>query len=193
MNPTNFTKYLGLFVSIALTSAAATLITSCATPQHAGGAVALHQRTLLDADWFFHRGDVDDSNAVIAANFDDHQWQPIHLPHDYILDGAYDPTNARNHGYLAFMPAWYRKHLTIPALDQGKLLRLDFDGVFRNSEVWLNGTYLGKYLSGYTPFSYDITKVAKPGAENVITVRVGQERILKAGGTKAEEFTGMFI
>jgi len=127
---------------------------------------------LLDADWLFHRGDVADSNAVIAASFDDHQWESVHLPHDYVLDEAYNQTNARNHGYLPFRVGWYRKHLSIPASCQGKILRLDFDGVFRDSEVWLNGTFLGRHLSGYTPFSYDITALAQPGADNVITLRV---------------------
>lgn len=112
---------------------------------------------------------------MIAANFDDSEWHPVHLPHDYVLDGTYaDSTNkmVRSHGYLPYEVAWYRKHFTVPASDQGKILRLDFDGIFRNSEVWLNGQFLGQHLSGYTPFSYDITHLVKPGADNIITVRV---------------------
>ena len=155
-------------------------LVSCASRpvQPAAAETKLRQRTLLDADWRFHRGDVAASNEVIAANFDDQQWQRIHLPHDYVLDGTYaDSTDSsdhqvRNHGYLPYVVGWYRKQLFIPEADRGKILRLDFDGVFRDSEVWLNGQFLGRHLSGYTPFSYDITQIAKPGAENVITVRV---------------------
>jgi beta-galactosidase len=136
---------------------------------------ALPGRTLLDADWRFHRGDVSDSNEVISAQFDDAAWQKVHLPHDYVLDGTYaNSTNGmvRSHGYLPYPVGWYRKDFFIPESDQGKILRLDFGGIFRDSQVWLNGEYLGRHPSGYTPFSYDITKLAKVGAQNVITVRV---------------------
>lgn len=132
-------------------------------------------RTLLDANWMFHRGDVESSNEVIAVNFDDSEWHPVQLPHDYVLDGTYaDSTNkvVRGHAYLPYEVAWYRKHFTVPASDQEKILRLDFDGVFRDSEVWLNGEFLGRHLSGYTPFSYDVTRLVKPGVDNIITVRV---------------------
>ena len=132
-------------------------------------------RILLDADWLFHRGDVAASNDAISAGFEDAHWQRVHLPHDYVLDGTYaDSTNkmVRGHGYLPYEVAWYRKHFALPESDEGKIMRLDFDGIFRDSEVWLNGQYLGRHLSGYTPFSYDITHLIKPGADNVITVRV---------------------
>ncbi|HEV2331330.1 MAG TPA: glycoside hydrolase family 2 TIM barrel-domain containing protein [Verrucomicrobiae bacterium] len=129
------------------------------------------EATLLDADWRFHSNDIAGNDAAKPA-YDDGQWRQINVPNDYVQEGTYDRHNVRNHGYLPFEPAWYRKHFTIPASDQGKILRLDFDGVFRDSRVWLNGQFLGEHPSGYTPFSYDITQIAKPGAENVIAVRV---------------------
>ena len=129
------------------------------------------QETSLDADWLLQLNDVDEDEAV-APGFDDSQWRHVDVPNDYVQEGTYDPHNVRNHGYLPFKPAWYRKHFTIPASDQGRILRLDFDGVFRDSKVWLNGQYLGEHPSGYTPFSYDISQIAKPGAENVIVVFV---------------------
>ena len=98
--------------------------------------------------------------------------QRIDVPHDYVLSGAYSSTNDRNHGYLPVDVGWYRKRLIIPKSDEGKILSLDFDGVFRDSEVWLNGQSLGRHAGGYTPFSYDITHVANVGGENVIAVRV---------------------
>ena len=102
------------------------------------------------------------------------------------------PHNAKNHGYLPFNPAWYRKHFTIPASDHGKILRLDFDGVFRDSQVWLNGRFLGQHPGGYTPFSYDITQIAKAGAENTIAVRVDPASS-KAGGTRAAASIAMCV
>jgi beta-galactosidase len=119
----------------------------------------------------FHLDDLA-GNKPSGPNFDDSQWRHIDVPNDYVQEGTYEPHNVRNHGYLPFKPAWYRKHFTIPASDHGKILRLDFDGVFRNSQVWLNGRFLGQHPSGYTPFSYDITQIAKAGAENILAVRV---------------------
>jgi beta-galactosidase len=139
------------------------------------------QRTLLDTNWQFHLGDLPQSEAIAPAN-DDSQWQQVDVPHDYVLDGKYTdlPDSAdkqyRSHAYLPYRPAWYRKHFTIPASDAGKVLRLDFDGVFRDSKVWLNGQFLGEHPSGYTPFSYDISQIAKLGADNVITVRVNPSK-----------------
>ncbi len=133
------------------------------------------EQTLLDADWRFHLGDITPTDQVIADKFDDSQWQHIDVPHDYVLGGKYtnsDDHAQRGHGYLPYDVGWYRKTIVIPASDKGKILTLDFDGVFRASDVWLNGQHLGKHPSGYTPFSYDITKLAKLGSENTIVVRV---------------------
>jgi beta-galactosidase len=134
------------------------------------------QRTLLDANWQFHEGPSPaTTQETIAPDYNDTNWQRIDVPHDYVLSGTYADSpdkTVRGHAYLKYDLAWYRKHFTIPASDQGKILRLDFDGVFRNSQVWLNGQLLGHHESGYTPFSFDITKIAKVGSENVLTVLV---------------------
>ena len=166
----NGSAFRGLGVLLA--SVAVIGLSSCFSSPAAPAETALRQRTLLDADWLFHPGDAPSSDQAISTNYDDQQWQRVHLPHDYVLDGTYSHTSDRGHGYLPVQAAWYRKHFFIPASDQGKILQLDFDGVFRDSEVWLNGQFLGRHPSGYTPFYYDITKVARCGAENVITARV---------------------
>ncbi len=169
----------------ALATTGMVVLTSCSTnrpgqttPQ-AETATSPQQRlrieTSLDADWRFHLGDVDSPDQVIAGDYDDSQWQHINVPHDYVLGGTFSDSknkDIRSHGYLTYKPAWYRKHFSVPASDAGKVLRLDFDGVFRDSKVWLNGEFLGEHPSGYTPFSYDISQIAKPGADNVIVVRV---------------------
>lgn len=165
------------FLGILLACATVLGLTSCASPRPADGTVKeeSRQRILLDADWRFHRGDFSSSNEIIFATYDDKAWQAVHLPHDYVLDGTYNYSEDRKvggHGYLQYDVAWYRKHFSIPESSSGQILRLDFDGVFRASEVWLNGHYLGSHLSGYTPFSFDITKVANVGGGNILTVRV---------------------
>jgi beta-galactosidase len=129
---------------------------------------------LLDAGWSFHLGDIP-GNGAISADYNDANWRHVELPHDYVLDGTYTPMDdkpGRTHGYLPVDVGWYRKRLVIPASENDKILSLDFDGVFRDSQVWLNGHLLGRHPGGYTPFSYDITRLAKPGVENVIAVRV---------------------
>lgn len=154
-------------------------LSSCSTwhPQTTVNAKAPSERRrdLLDADWLFHPGNVAPNDPVIAAGYDDGQWRHVDLPHDYVLEGTYvqsSQTPQRTHGYLPVEVAWYRKHLFIPESDRGRILRLDFDGVFRDSQVWLNGQLLGRHPSGYTPFSYNITALAKIDGDNVVTVRV---------------------
>jgi beta-galactosidase len=105
-------------------------------------------------------------------DFDDSAWRTVHLPHDFVVEGTFDEHADRNHGYLPVSDAWYRKTLKLPAKDKGKSLWLDFDGVYRDSRVWLNGHYLGRHHSGYTSFRYDITKAAHYGGKNVLAVYV---------------------
>jgi beta-galactosidase len=135
---------------------------------------ALRQRTLLDNDWMFHAGGVssNEQHQVTSANYDDRQWKRIDVPHDYGLDSPYNPTNSRRNGFLYIDVAWYRKRFIIPQSDEGKILHLEFGGIFRDSSVWLNGQFLGRHESGYTGFCYDISKAARYGAENVIVVNV---------------------
>jgi beta-galactosidase len=159
-------------ISAALACAAVFGVSSCSSWAVKTDDASLRQQTLLDPDWKFHRGDVSSNEQVSAASYDDGQWQRVDLPHDYVLDGRYATNYARNHGYLPFEVAWYRKHFAIPQSDQGKILQLEFGGVFRDSQVWLNGKFLGRHPSGYTPFSYDITKAARYGEDNIVTVRV---------------------
>ncbi len=139
----------------------------------------------LDFDWRFHRGDIpgvlpDHSTnqnlsptpEFLSPAYDDSSWQRVNVPHDYIVEGAFDPKADEAHGYLPVEPGWYRKTISIPAADPGRRLWLEFDGVYRDSQMWLNGHFLGRHVSGYTSFRYDISDVAKPGTNNLLVVRV---------------------
>ena len=165
-------NYVSRVIVAILAGAAIVGLSSCSSLPAKPADTSPRQRTLLDAGWLFHPGDVSSNGQPSEAGYGDTQWQRVDLPHDYGLDGSYSSTNARNHGYLPTQVAWYRKHFFIPAADEGKILQLEFGGVFRDSQVWLNGQFLGRHPSGYTGFCYDITKAAKCGAENVITVSV---------------------
>ena len=132
----------------------------------------------LDADWKFHLGDI--TNAV-NPSYDDHDWRRVDVPHDYVVEGTFNPTNpyviegARAtwyalHGSLPVPAATYRKTISIPAAAQGKRLWLEFDGVFSNSRYWLNGHEIGSQYSGYSSSRFDITDVARCGGENLLSV-----------------------
>lgn len=107
-----------------------------------------------------------------APAYNDSSWTPVHLPNDYIVEGTFDPTADGSHGFLPKMVGWYRKTFTLPSSDRGRVLWLEFDGVYRDSRMWLNGHLLGVHPSGYTSFYYNITPYAHVDARNVLSVRV---------------------
>ncbi|HWY78398.1 MAG TPA: beta-galactosidase GalA [Verrucomicrobiae bacterium] len=146
---------------------------------------APRQITSLDFGWRFHRGDIPgvllDSPAgqnllptqdFLGTAYDDSSWQTVSIPHDYIVEGIFDQNADGPHGYLPVEPSWYRKMISIPAGDQERRLWLEFDGVYRDSQMWLNGHFLGRHASGYTSFHYDVSEIAKPGKDNLLVVHV---------------------
>jgi Glycosyl hydrolases family 2, sugar binding domain/Glycosyl hydrolases family 2/Beta-galactosidase second all-beta domain len=115
--------------------------------------------------------DIQDLTPTSTA-FDDRAWRTVNLPHDYIVEGTFTQTADTSHGSLPLETAWYRKSFFVPDSARGQSAWLDFDGVYHNSMVWLNGNFLGKWHSGYAPFRYDISQVMVPGATNVLAVHV---------------------
>ncbi|ESQ91847.1 beta-galactosidase GalA [Asticcacaulis benevestitus] len=175
--------------------------------------LAPRERILFDFDWRFalgHAADVNrdfgfgrdqktyakQGNGQVAepstADFDDHLWQPVDLPHDWAVglpfarnDYFIPPQNPEDgdpgagHGYKAIgrrFPensiGWYRKGFELQPGDADRVLTLEFDGVFRDSLVILNGYVLTRHESGYTPFSVDITNYINPQGPNILLVRV---------------------
>jgi len=110
--------------------------------------------------------------ALRGVNASGPGWKPVGLPHDFVVEQPFNPKGDRSHGYKDSGIGWYVKNFTLPASDRGRRLSLEFDGVYRDSSAWLNGALIGKHLSGYTSFAYDITKVARAGASNTLVVRV---------------------
>lgn len=118
-----------------------------------------------------------DKNKVINYKPDD--WETIKLPHDWLVEEpfVYDNTLGSSpaaNGYRLPGIGFYRKEFEIPAEDRGKKISIEFDGIFRNSTVWVNGHLLGSHSSGYIPSYYDLTDVLRYGTEgkNVILVKV---------------------
>jgi beta-galactosidase len=114
-----------------------------------------------------------------SPGFDDRPWRKLDLPHDWAVEAPFDPKGSHSHGYKAIgknFPersiGWYRKTFAIPKSDDGKRISIEFEGIFRNSTVWINGHYLGVEPSGYSTFQYNITEYLNYGGDNVIVVRV---------------------
>ena len=139
---------------------------------------------LFDASWKFHRGDV--SNAQ-NENFNDESWRTLDLPHDWSIedlpnqsDSVIGPFSAKSvgataTGYTVGGVGWYRKHFSL-GKTANKKVTIYFDGVYMNSNVYINGHLLGNHPYGYTPFSYDITPyLKKNGEENILAVKVSNE------------------
>ena len=78
-------------------------------------------------------------------------------------------------GWVVGGTGWYRKHIPLPATDRHAQAEVRFDGVYMNSDVWINGQSLGTHPYGYTPFAYDLTPFLKQDGENVLAVRVRNE------------------
>lgn len=112
----------------------------------------------------------------MAAGFDDSGWRTVHLPHDYVVEGTFDPNGDTGHGSLPKPIGLYRKTFTLPESMRGKSVWIDFDGVYRNSDVYLNGERLGHRSSGYMGFRYDLSKRLAYGKSNVLAVRVDPRR-----------------
>ncbi len=160
---------------------------------------SMREKLLMDFGWRFALGHAYDTkkdfdngtgyfsyyaktgygDGAAAKDFDDRGWRKLDLPHDWCVELPFDNRGGYSHGYKAIgrnFPensiGWYRKSFSIPESDLGRRIYVEFDGVFRNSIVWVNGFYLGTEHSGYNGFSYDISDYLNYGGDNVIAVRV---------------------
>ena len=126
--------------------------------------------TSFDSDWRFHKGDALKAETV---GFDDTGWRRLDVPHDWSIEGPFDAKNPTG-GPGGFLPsgiAWYRKHFTLAKDLPDKRIFIEFEGVMENSEVWINGYYLGKRPYGYVSFSYEMTNHLNFGGDNVLAVK----------------------
>jgi beta-galactosidase len=145
---------------------ALTLLACSVTPSNA------RKTELITSGWQFHLGDVADGQNPAL---DDSGWRTLNLPHDWSIEGKFSKDNPATAGGGALPGGigWYRKSFTIPEADSNKLVFIDFDGVYRKSEVWINGQYLGKRPYGYSSFRYELTPYLNHGArKNIIAVKV---------------------
>ena len=165
----------------------------------AAGTPSIREHLLMDFGWRFGLGHAYDPDkdygfgkayfSIFAKAgradgpadpaFDDRCWRTVDLPHDWAVEMPFSEKAGFSHGYKAIgrpfpenSVGWYRKSFFIPKEDKGKRISLEFDGVFRDCMVFVNGIYLGREQSGYNHFHYDITDDLNWGANNSVVVRV---------------------
>ncbi|MFB3829356.1 MAG: glycoside hydrolase family 2 TIM barrel-domain containing protein [Bryobacteraceae bacterium] len=124
----------------------------------------------FDFDWKFSLGDV---AGAERPTFDDSNWRTLDLPHDWSIEGVFDPKApaGRSGAFLPGGAGWYRKRFRLAAGDRGRKVFLLFDGVYHNSDVWVNGVHLGHRPYGFIGFEYELTPHLDFGRENVVAVR----------------------
>ena len=125
-------------------------------------------RQLFNSGWKFA---LHEQKGAQAADYDDSNWETVILPHDASISGKFDHENSTSaNGWLPYQEGWYRKTFSVSESDTAKKIFIDFDGVYRDSKVWINGQFLGRNLNGYLGFEYDLTPFLKFGQKNIIAV-----------------------
>ena len=128
------------------------------------------RQTSFNFDWRFHLGDI---TGAENPEFNDKNWRTLNVPHDWSIEGEFSSENASGTGYLPGGIGWYRKEFILPETDKNKHIEIQFDAVYDNGDVWINGHYLGKRPYGFISFYYDLTPYLNYGSnKNVIAVRV---------------------
>lgn len=129
----------------------------------------------FNAGWKFNLGDVGEASSLSC---DDHSWRVVNLPHDWAIEGDFDKNHPAGDdgGALPGGIGWYRKTFTMNEADKEKKIFIDFDGVYMNSEVFINGISLGVRPYGYISFRYDLTPYLRFDETNTIAVRVDNEK-----------------
>jgi beta-galactosidase len=156
------TKHIPLVLLLACNVAGAAVAQDVAGPSR--------QRLLMDYGWKFVTGD---QVGAEEPAFDDAGWRSVELPHDWSIEGPFDEhaaTGGRG-GYLPTGIGWYRRSFELPVGSRGRRVTVEFDGVYQNSDVWINGQHLGNRPYGYISFQYDLTPYLTDG-ENIVAVRV---------------------
>src|ERR1035441_9142787 len=148
-----------------------TLCFACIAGASDAPAPSPREITPFDTDWRFHIGD---DPAARQPGFDDASWRALDLPHDWSIEGPLNPPpeGEGNGGYFSHGIGWYRKSFMLPPTT-GKKVSIEFDGVYMNSEVWINGHFLGRRPYGFIGFRYDLTQFLKTNdSPNILAVRV---------------------
>lgn len=127
----------------------------------------VRERITLSHDWKFYQGE---NEGAWYWGFDDRGWQSVRVPHDWAVKNPFSKEYSSGTGYVCGGTGWYRRRFDLEAV-QEKRVYITFEGVYNNSQVWVNSNYMGKRPFGYATFTYDITDFVKEG-ENIVCVKV---------------------
>ncbi|MGY6650242.1 glycoside hydrolase family 2 TIM barrel-domain containing protein [Wenyingzhuangia sp. IMCC45574] len=131
----------------------------------------------FNKDWKFS---LTDSLHYTDKDYKDVAWRKLNLPHDWSMEGALSKKNSGRNAWLPGGVGWYRKTFSLPKEYKGKYVEIQFDAIYRNSKIWINGVYVGAQYNGFTSFYYDITEYLNFDQPNVIAVRVDHSDIPSA-------------
>lgn len=143
-------------------------------------------------DWRFQLGVIENGEATDLADGD---WRGVRLPHDWSIEGPIDEANDKWTGFMTKGVGWYRRRLALDPSWQGKRIRLEFEGMFRNATVFVNGKEVGKHPYGYTGVIFDITDaVTFDGSDNLVAVLLDNPKPegleLEGGFTRIAKYNG---
>jgi beta-galactosidase len=133
------------------------------------------QKVKFDFNWKFTKGDFPDASQI---DFDDSKWEQIDIPHDWAILDTFSKENpaGSSGGFASGGIGWYRKIFTLDERDKNSKISIEFGGVYENSEVWINGHYLGKRPFGYISFNYNLSPYLDFNGQNVLAVRVDNSK-----------------
>jgi beta-galactosidase len=129
-------------------------------------------KSLFNDGWAFHKGDI---SLEELNELNNNTWRQVDVPHDWSVEGPFSNQWASGTGYLPGGVGWYKKTFDIENWTTEFRYAIYFDGIYKNSEVWVNGHYLGKRPNGFTPIQYDLTPHLQ-AKENIITVKVDHSK-----------------
>ncbi len=127
----------------------------------------------FNSGWKFFKGELPDGQK---PGLDDSNWRLLDLPHDWSIEGPFSREFASGTGFLPAGTGWYRKSFKVENYEKERKVFISFDGVYDNSEVWINGKYLGKRPNGYIAFQYDLTPYVNFGGENLVAVKADHSK-----------------
>ena len=118
------------------------------------------------------RFSLSDSTVYSSPDYNDKRWRTLDLPHDWSVEFDFSEKNTGRNAFLPGGTGWYRKSFLMPDTDKGKQVEIQFDGIYKNASIWLNGKSVGIQHDGYTSFYFDITELLHYGEMNTLAVRV---------------------
>ncbi|SDX24282.1 beta-galactosidase [Lutibacter oricola] len=131
--------------------------------------VQIRKKENFNNNWKFK---LDEKATYSDADFDDANWRTLSLPHDWSVESDFSKEYSGRNAWLPGGIGWYRKNFSLAESDKNKHIEIQFDGVYRHSQIWVNGVHVGIQYDGYTSFYFDITPFVHFDQENVIVVKV---------------------